>query len=394
MLFRIIPRRSIDKIDSEFRALLKKLDYNLISEFESSFAAYISCKNAIIVPSAGIGMRLILESLDLQEGDEIIVPAYTLEALIGIIVSLGFKAIPADIDRYSFNITPESILEKITFKTKVIIATHMFGNPCEIDRIVKIAKKRSIIVLEDCAHSLGSSFNGRKTGSFGKASFFSFDTIKTINTYGGGMVVTEDSVLYAKMRSNTLNNKFKNSIPYNKILFSFLEDKFSKTFMFLPVLYLLASSWGNKSVYNLYRKIQSIVSSGNNYTDYQAYLGSVKLNALESRITKREKMFELLQRYLRKDIILQRIESNEKSNHYFLVLISKVRAEEVRLKLLRYGIDAGIKSEIADNCAQILGFSDCPNAARLYDYGVQIPFYENMTTLDMIYMAKTVNSIL
>ena len=89
MLFRIIPRRSVDKISSEFRILLKKLDYNLIPEFESSFAAYINSKNAIVTPSARIGMRLILESLGLRKGDEIIVPAYTLEALIKIIVSLG-----------------------------------------------------------------------------------------------------------------------------------------------------------------------------------------------------------------------------------------------------------------------------------------------------------------
>jgi perosamine synthetase len=168
----MILRRKIHTTDNEFyiviRNLFKKHTVSScdIPKFEEAFAHFIGVKYALAVGSGRIGMKLILRSLEFDKGDEVIIPAYTLKDLIGIIQSLGLTIIPVDIDSKTFNIDPNSIAERITKRTKVILATHLFGTPCQIDKILEIARRKSIFVIEDCAHSVGSEFRGRKNRFF------------------------------------------------------------------------------------------------------------------------------------------------------------------------------------------------------------------------------------
>ena len=180
---RIIPRRRVDQpnfdIGLALQILFKKNNdfYQCVKEWENSFANFIGVNNAVAVSSGRKGMELILRSLELDEGSEVIIPAYTLKSLIDIIKSLGLAPVPADIDVDTFNLDPDSVASRVTKRTKVILATHLFGLPCQIDKILEIGRERSIFVIEDCAHSAGSEFKGKKAGSFGDVSFFSFETI-------------------------------------------------------------------------------------------------------------------------------------------------------------------------------------------------------------------------
>jgi len=398
MFWKIIPRRKIYFIKDEFgillRNLFKKYENMWVSRFEKKFACFIGTKYAISTSSGREAMVLILKALNLSKGDEIIVPAYTLKDLVRIINSMGLVAVPADIDCRTFNISCEEIVKKITPRTKIILATHIFGVPCEIEKILEIARRHSIHVVEDCAHSVGSEINGRRTGSFGEAAFFSFDTIKPVNTYGGGIVTTNNEQLASRIRHQVFKRNKKVQLPVKKIIAAYLESILSSTIFLLPFLWLLASSWLGKKIYDFYRKIQQISAPKDSFTDFQAYIGLKKLSALSERIAKRNKLAGLFKARLNKKIVFQKIYNEALSNYYFLVIITSLEAKKIRKSLLLWGIDFGVESEIADDCAHFLGFKDCYNTESIYKHALQVPLYESLTKSDISYIADKLNHIL
>lgn len=396
----MIARRKIHMIKGEFvfavKNFLKKnavFPYS-ITEWEKTIASYIGIKHAAAVSSGRKGMEWILRALKLNNGDEIIIPAYTLKGLIGIIQFLGLVPVPADVDIRTFNIAPEAIAGKITGRTRVILAAHLFGTPCEIEEILRIAKSKEIFVVEDCAHSIGSESHNRKTGSFGDAAFFSFETIKPINTYGGGMVVTNNEGLDGKVREIANNYENEAVVPFKKIMMSFLENWLLPTPFSFPLLYLLASEQWSKKMYDLYRKTQKSVITINSFTDFQAFLGMEKLKTLGERISQRQKQADLLKSLLGSKIEPQYIKEGISPNYYFFVSRLASDIHKVRKSLLMRGIDAGVGAEIADDCGSILGSTDCPNTKEIFHQAIHLPLYESMTSKDIRYIAKILEEVL
>lgn len=350
-----------------------------LREWEDTFARYLGVKFAVAVSSGRMGMELILKSLKLKKGDEVIIPAYTLKDLIPIIQALGLRVVPADIDIDTFNLDPHSVAERITNRTRIILATHLFGSPCPIDKILKIAQDNSIFVVEDCAHSAGAKFQGRKAGSFGHAAFFSFDTIKPINTYGGGMVVTNDKRLANQMRQIITHYRSQKTILIKKIILAYLEDKLLPTPLAFPALYLLASARGKKRMTAFYRSLRKSSTARCPLTGIQAFLGLRKIKTLEERNAKRRSQAGLLSSLLPDQVKPQQIEKEALSNYYFFVACLPAKVPEIRRQLLMHGVDTGIRDEIADDCGVMLGYIDCPHATKVFQHAIQLPLHEAMS---------------
>jgi len=166
-----------------------------VREFEEAFARYHRCAHALGVTSGTAALKVALEALDVGPGDEVIVPAFTFVATYEAVLEAGALPVMADIDE-SLNLSPEDIPAKITARTKAVIPVHMCGAGARIDRILEVAKKHGLLVLEDNAQSLGGAFRGRKLGTFGEMATYSFDFYKTITTGEGGMVLTDRKDLY------------------------------------------------------------------------------------------------------------------------------------------------------------------------------------------------------
>ncbi|MBN2437552.1 MAG: DegT/DnrJ/EryC1/StrS family aminotransferase [Deltaproteobacteria bacterium] len=166
-----------------------------VREFEKAFAKYCGAQYALGVTSGSSALKIALTALDVGPGDEVICPAFTFMATYESVLEVGGIPVMADIDD-TLNLDPDDIPKKITPRTKAVIPVHMCGAPARIDKIVKVAKKHKLLVLEDTAQALGASFNGKKLGSFGQMGIFSFDHYKTITTGEGGMVITNDRNLY------------------------------------------------------------------------------------------------------------------------------------------------------------------------------------------------------
>jgi len=141
----------------------------------------------------------ILDSLGLEKGDEVLLQAFTCNAVPNPIIWDGFKPIYVDCDEKTFNMDIDNLKRKITDKSRALIVQHTFGLPAEMDEIIEICRQNGLILIEDCAHSLGAEYKGKKVGTFGKTAFFSFSRDKVISSVYGGMVATSDDELAKKI---------------------------------------------------------------------------------------------------------------------------------------------------------------------------------------------------
>ena len=164
-----------------------------VSDFEDKFSHYVGSNKAVSTQSGTSAIHIALHELGIGKGDEVIVPALTFVASVNPVVYVGAKPVFADVDSLTWNLDPEGIDSLITKKTKAIIPVHLYGNPCDMSRIMKIARKYRLCVIEDATESLGATFRGRHTGTFGDFGCFSFNGNKTITTGGGGMVVGKNT---------------------------------------------------------------------------------------------------------------------------------------------------------------------------------------------------------
>jgi dTDP-4-amino-4,6-dideoxygalactose transaminase len=172
-----------------------KMFLHKVSTLETEFARYCDTKYALATSSGTASLVASALALGLEPGDEIIVPAYTFVASYSSIIFAGLVPILAEIDE-SLTIDPDDIELRITPRTKAIMPVHMLGNPCDMDRIIKIAKKHNLSILEDSCQAAGASYKGKKVGSIGNIGAFSLNIFKTINCGDGGLIVTNDKELY------------------------------------------------------------------------------------------------------------------------------------------------------------------------------------------------------
>lgn len=166
-----------------------------VSDLEKKFAEYSCAKFGLATSSGTSSLLCSALALGLKPGDEIIVPAYTFVASYSSVIFLGLVPVLAEIDE-SLTIDPADIERKITPRTKAIMPVHMLGNPCDMDRIMSIAKKHNLLVLEDCCQAAGASYKGKKVGIIGHIGAFSLNIFKTINSGDGGLVVTNNPDYY------------------------------------------------------------------------------------------------------------------------------------------------------------------------------------------------------
>jgi len=166
-----------------------------IELFEKSFAEYISIEHATAVSNGTVAIHLALEALGIGVGDEVILPTFTYVASANAIVYTGATPVFVDSLPDTWQIDPADIVKKITPRTKAIMAVHLYGQPCEMDTLVRIAKSNNLFLIEDCAEAFGTKYKSRFVGTFGDISTFSFFGNKTITTGEGGMVVAHDAEL-------------------------------------------------------------------------------------------------------------------------------------------------------------------------------------------------------
>lgn len=192
--------------------------YDYIEKFQKEFANYHGRKYGVMTTNCTSAIHLLLLGLGVKKSDEVIVPEVTWIGSAAPIVYAGAKPIFCDVEKGNWCLDPKSVEKAITKKTKAIIAVNLYGNMPNMTALAKIAKKHKIHLIEDSAESLGSTYKGKKAGSFGIGSVFSFHRSKTITTGEGGMLLLDDKELYERCMMLRDHGRRPGGIAYFSIL--------------------------------------------------------------------------------------------------------------------------------------------------------------------------------
>lgn len=210
---------------NEWKYIKDCLDTNWVSsvgayvdKFEKDFANYLKVKSAVVTMNGTAALELALRTLGIGEGDEVIVPSMTFISPVNTIRYVGADPIFVDICKDTWVMDADKIEELITSKTKAILPVHIYGNPVDMDKVLEIAEKNNLYVVEDATESLGAIYKGKSTGTLGHIGCFSFNGNKLITTGAGGMLVTNDENLAqrAKYLSTQTKSVLENGAFYHE----------------------------------------------------------------------------------------------------------------------------------------------------------------------------------
>lgn len=343
--------------------------------FEAEFADYTGAAKAVAVNSATAALHLSLLALNVGPGDEVITTSMTFCSTVNVILHVGAKPVLADCDPYTQNILPEEIEKRITPRTKAIIPVHLAGRMCDMDRIMEIADAAGIPVIEDCAHAIETTLDGKHAGTYGALGCFSFYATKNLTTGEGGMVIGNDEELVENVRALSLHGLTRNA-----------WSRFS------------ASGFRHYDVERPGFKY--------NLTDIASALGRVQLASLEERLPRRREIFERYNEAF-SDLPLQLPlpgKQNERlAYHLYQVLVQPehltVDRDRILSAIQAENIGVGVHYTAVHTLAygrEILGYAaeDLPNAANIGARTLSLPLSGTMSDRDVDDTIKAVRKVI
>lgn len=344
-----------------------------VKEMETLFAQRHQVKYALAVSNCTTALHLALVALDIKEGDEVMVPAFTWVSTANAIMYCKATPIFIDIDPVTFNIDVSQIAAKITSKTKAIIPVHLFGLCADIDAIKKVAP--GIKIVEDGACAAGAGLNGKPAGSLGDIGCFSFHPRKSVTTGEGGMLTTNDDALAEKL--NMLRNHGA----------SISEEQRHKG----PKPYILPEF--------------DIVGYNYRMTDLQGAIGVVQLKKLDVFIEERNKWAEFYNDELKNVKWLRTPQYSDKYKHgwqSYVLFVDETIAPLKRNELMEYLQQKGISTRPGTHAVHMLGFykktfainpMDYPGAYAANEYSMSIPLHNRMMKEDFEYIVTVLQNI-
>ena len=325
----------------------------VVKEFEEKVATYTGAKYAVAVSSGTAALHAACFAAGIKEGDEVITSPFTFAASANCVLYCGAEVVFADIDRRTYNISPEEIEKKITPNTKAVIPVHYAGQPCDMDAIYGIAEKHNLAVIQDAAHALGSGYKGRRIGSMPGMAVLSFHPVKHITTGEGGMVLTDNEKYYQRLLLFRSHGITRDS----------------------SLLHRDEGGW--------YYEQQAL---GYNYriTDIQCALGISQMDRLDSFISRRRLLAGRYDEAF-KDIkgITTPYQAEGCNSRWHLYTIQVENRKEVfdRLRAAGIGVNVHYIPVYMHPYYRGHGYSDvkCGNAEEVYSHIISLPLYPGLT---------------
>ena len=344
----------------------------LCKAFEEKFCELTGASYALSVSSGTAGMHLLLLSLGIKKGDEIITPSITFASTLNMITLSGAKPVFVDIHYDTLNMNADLIEEKITKKTRGIIPVHFAGAPVDMDKILAIAKNDDLFVIEDTAHAVGTYYKGKHVGGFGQSAIFSFHPLKNITTGEGGMVTHYDDYLESQLR-------------------------------------LLRSHGIERDAWKRYGEggnpEYDIKSPGFKYnlTDIQAALGLAQLSRMEELNSRRRQLAGLYRKGLEgvEGLELPGVPSYPHIHtwHLFVIKVNSMDREHFMQRLSEYQIGYGIHFPAGHRLSYIqerykIKKGELKETERANTRLVSLPLFPDMKEEDVSYVCEAVREIL
>lgn len=362
-----------------FREILN-LNGGACERFINALKLRLKVKHVYLLASGRDAIMISLRALGLKEGDEILIPSYTLGELIPLLQKQRYILKAVDVCRDTYTIDPVDLKKKISQNTKCVMVTHLLGAPCDMESILAIAKKWSVPILEDCAHAFGAKMGENYIGTLGDIGIFSFETNKTLPTYGGGAIITHNST-YAKEIESLMVGRVSQKIPIiKKMLLVWLEEIFVRSPFFSFVSQILFSPKIAPIFEKLYRAGQGKARKNNVcYSNFQAMVGLNRLSSFDQRQQRLQSLFDEISVKLPKNIFVQKRNLYGTAVFYNMVVLVKSPLINFRKKMIKHGFDVGIGSEVMDDCSEILGSDDCPVSREIFHQAVILPVHDGLS---------------
>ena len=367
--------------DEEINAVSEVLASKWIStgpktaEFERRFAEYIGAKHALAVSSCTAALHLSLVAAGIGEGDEVITTPYTFTATSEAIGYTGAKPVFVDIDPITLNIDVDKISEKLTPRTKAILPVHIAGAPCDMDALIDICEARNLVLIDDAAHAIPTDYKGRRIGSIGDLSVFSFYANKNLTTAEGGMITT-------------------NSDDYAKIIKPMRLHGLNK------------DSWARQSNRSVW--YYQVESQGYKYNmaDTQAAMGLCQLMKLNKQIEVRRKYIQIYQERLGKipEILTPPGETHYRHSwHLYIIQLRTNQLKISRDEFVEAMRDANIECSVHYIPLHLFPYyqkrygyreGEFPCAEAAFERVVSLPLHLDLTIQDIHTVVDTISEIL
>lgn len=336
----------------------------IVEEFERKFADYVGVRHAIAVVNGTAALKTLLWSLGVGEGDEVIVPCFTFFATASTVLMVGAKPVFADIELETYNLDPESVLERITPRTKAIIAVHLYGHPANMRALKEIAEDHKLVLVEDAAQAHGARTPEGNVGGLGDGAAFSFYATKNMTTGEGGMITTN-------------------------------RDDVAE----------LARLYRNHGQISKY--VHVVLGENLRMTSIQAAIGLVQLAKLESMIARRRRNAAILNEILKNTGLVLPVEKPGYRHvyHQYVVRVDSektgVSRDELAKELENRGIEVAIHypRPLPDQpLFRALGYpssaTTCPNALLASKQVLSLPVHSRLTEEQVRYVGEAVREIL
>jgi perosamine synthetase len=375
-----------------------------IARFEEAFARRAGGGFAIAAAYGRMAFYYILQALNLPRGSEIVFPTLTFWVVPELARVAGLKVVFADVDPDTFALDPTSLERAITPATRAVVPTHLYGLPCDMDAIGAIAARHRLRVIEDCAHALGATYCGRPVGTIGDAGFFSFQTLKPLNCYGGGLALVADRELADRVRAIASRGPWPSRKRVeNRLLVGRLQRIFIKPWVFtisaFPVLWVSSLIGANPDVY-LWEEIRSLDPLPDAYTErfpnVQAAIGLAGLERMDDWTAVTRRHAQVMDRALGDlpGITIPRVPP-DRTHVYYQYCVYGPQRDELVVRCVRRGVD--VETLHVDVCSEMDLFRDArieaPGARRAAQ-AMQIPVYAALTDAQVARVARVVRDVL
>ncbi len=375
-----------------------------VAAFEQAFAARLGAYHAVSAAYGRMAFYFVLKALQLPPGSEIVLPALTFWVVPELARVAGLRVRFADVDPVTFCMDPAALERALTDRTRAVVPTHLFGLPCDMDAILDLAGRHNLAVVEDCAHALGATYRGRPVGTFGDGALFSFQTLKPLNCYGGGMAVVRDAPVAQRVRAEI------DALPWpdekriaNKLLVGRLERIFTRPRVFtwtgFPILWA-ASFAGSRPDVRLWEKIRPLTPLPEDYmerfSNVQATLGLAGLDLLDGWTAATRSHAHATSVALG-DIpgVQVPADSAERTHVYYQYCLYGPERDDLVRRCIRRGVD--IEMLHVDVCTKLDLFATervpAPGAERVAQ-AIQVPVYASLTDRQLRRVTKVVREAL
>ena len=373
-MFKAYPRHSVDILWKDYKRILGFLlsspaeRKEFLPEFEQRFAEYTGTRYALSMPSARLGLYVVLQYFNFPEGTEVIITPFTHQSIFTVLKTFKLKPVFVDIDEQTHNTNPQRVRELISNKTRLLILTHMWGQPCEMTAFSALRDEYGLKIIEDCAMAAGASYEGRKVGSLADASIFSFGKAKAINTFGGGMLCMNDARMRDAIAKLTADFSPPRPVPLAvSVINSVIANILTRPRFFFLSLYPVMRLFNLRDPYNPveHKKDSEVILEEMpegwkvRLSSFQAALGLEQLKSLDHRNRLRAKNAQLLNALLAGTPGIGLPVAATHAEHiylYYAVYIHQdIDLDKLRQQLLQCAVDTQLNELTNPSQLQVFG---------------------------------------